>query len=155
MGNTIIAQGRFRDGFILWILNALSFFSVVIPCTRIWSALGTAIGVSAWSAIAGCLFSSFVYGPEGVRKYASIMAKPLFSVIATSAPLSFIITVMPRSAVMNAVTIAFFAPMAVALYAMVLRVLAPETYAFVARHATDSLFPILRRVRRAPLRRGE
>jgi O-antigen/teichoic acid export membrane protein len=144
-GLMLIATGRFKRGFLVWIFNLITFFALVLPLTIWLQARGTAIGVSLWSCVAGfCLALAALGSKLGVRAYIDASWKNVLASVCAGIPGAVIVWFMPRQAALDAVTLVTAAPMMLAIYYFCLRALDREIAMMLQNQFTAAAAPILR-----------
>jgi len=154
IGAIIVAKGRFRAGFFLWVACAATFFALVIPFTSAWRAVGTAAAVSLWAWLATLYYGVCAYNSlRGALVMVQALARPFAAAAAAAAPAALTVWLLPHRPLADIAALAIVTPMVLALYCLTLRRLDPEAVATLTTYFTSVLGPIGRFLQRYRQRR--
>jgi PST family polysaccharide transporter len=149
-GSMILAMGRFRSLFLVWIFIALSFFGLVIPATWYYAAAGTATAVSLWSWLVGITIAAFAHrSRRGAVNLTKAVLCPIVAATAGAAAGAVIVGFIPHSRSMDLLALLLVTPLVGFIYVVTLRRLDPEAVRMLTAQFSNILRPLVRLLRRS------
>jgi PST family polysaccharide transporter len=145
MGVMVVARGKFRVGFFLWLLNVITFFALVIPFTWFGRDRGTAIAVGIWWWLTALLLAIVAFeSPRGVWMLLDAVSRPLAAAGGAVVPAALVVWLMPHTRWSDVLTVATVTPIVLMVYLTILRYLDRAAVDMLAHQLASVLRPILR-----------
>jgi O-antigen/teichoic acid export membrane protein len=155
MGVMMLAAGRFRTLFFLWLLNAISFFVMVGIGTHYFQAAGTAAAVSLWSWFSAFLHS--VFAMQSLRGCALLLRnswRPLLAAAVSAAvgaiPAWLILLLMHTGRLEALAQLLIVTPVIAGVYFVLMRKLDPESIQVLIDRFSSVLGVLARKLGKAP-----